>query len=271
MPNPVPTSSSASGVLVLIAGIADPRKPLPPRPDAAALTQHRAGHGVLSPFDEAALELALKLRDADPALAIHACVCTAAPADMLPRHVAGFRLASVRGLQLDLAQAVDSTRLATQLAETCRAIDPALLLIGREFGDTDDGSLPALLAEALQRPFASQTLAVQADGDAWRVRRQAGAQQEQWRLPRGALLAVTNEASNRLRHPLLKNVMAARTMRFETQMPVHHPAAPLAIVDVAPAREAPRAAACRMLDGPLEQQATQLAELLLAAREGAVR
>jgi len=76
-------------VLVLISGIADPKWPLPPQPDATALQIHASRYAVMSPFDEAALELALKLRDADPSVAITAVV---AGGEALARKTAEWRV-----------------------------------------------------------------------------------------------------------------------------------------------------------------------------------
>ena len=45
-------------VLVLLAGIADTKWPLPGDLSAASLNAHRAGHEALGPFDEAALVFA---------------------------------------------------------------------------------------------------------------------------------------------------------------------------------------------------------------------
>ncbi len=81
-----------------------------------------------------------------------------------------------------------------------------------------------------------------------------------------ALLSVTNDSHNRLRQPLLKNVMASKKMSF----------APCAVQPVEPAIEwlavhaaaAPtRAAACRLLQGTLDQQARELADVLVALGE----
>lgn len=60
-------------VLVLISGIPSGR--LPPLADATSLPAHALRYPRLSPFEEAALELTLKLRDADAAVRIRRRGC----------------------------------------------------------------------------------------------------------------------------------------------------------------------------------------------------
>lgn len=259
--------SGPRSVLVIVAGVADARKPLPAAGSRPALEAHRAAHGQLSPFDEAALELALKLRDADPAVSVSAVVFSTSPAEPLQRHVAGFRLDAVTGVLVNPFRAADGLSLASCLADLVRTLTPApqLVLCGRELGDCDDGSVPPLLAEALQRRFVAQAIGVRADAAGLQVLRQVGAVQESVTLALPAVAAVTNDAHNRLRHPLLKNVMAARKLTPG----FHEPPSAASRVDVvstgiaAPRRTEGR---CEMLHGTPEQQAAALASRLRAAR-----
>lgn len=259
-------------LLILLAGVADPKWPLPATLDTASLAAHRTAHPLLSPFDEAALELALKWRDADPATQLRALVGGTAAQPALLRHVAGYRLDLVEGLDLDAHPAWDAATLAQRLAAWVAALDPLpdLVLMGREFGDDDDGVLPALLAETLQRPFIGQALGLTRTDTGWQVLRQHGAGLERLSASGPAVIAVTNHTGNRLRHPLLKNVMAAKRLSFSTAaLPASAASTaapeawPLRLAGVAPTAVPRRDTACRMLDGTVDAQAAQLARLLL--------
>lgn len=253
-------------LLILLAGVADPKWPLPAPVDAASLAAHRAAHPLLSPFDEAALELALKWRDADPEARLHALVGTVQALPALPRHVAGYRLDSVQGLDLQAHPAWDANTLAQRLAAWIgtQAAAPDLVLLGREFGDDDDGVLPPLLAETLQRPYVGQVLGLTRTAAGWQVLRQHGGGLERLHGTGPAVIAVTNHAGNRLRHPLLKNVMAARRQACAmAELPVAPPGPSLRLNRLAPAIAPRRDAACRLLDGPVQAQAAQLARLLV--------
>lgn len=253
-------------VLVLLAGIADPKWPLPGQLADTTLDAQRASYPLLSPFDEAALELALKLRDADPGVRISALVAAASAQDPLLKHVASFRLDQLRAFDGARWPAWNAAALAAALAAELQALAPApdLLLVGREFGDLDDGSLPPTLAQAMGWPMATLVLELaQAEGRV-RLLRQQGPLQERLRLALPALLAVTNHARNRLRHPLLKNVMAAKKMAFELTALTGDGAAPkLRMTGATLVTPAARTTACRMLDGDAAAQARALATLLL--------
>lgn len=249
-------------VLVLISGVADPKWPLPPHPDAAALEAHATRHAVLSPFDEAALELALQVRDAAPGASLSALVAGPEP---LARKVAEWRLDRVQRLALAASGAWDAAAHAQALAAAAAPLarEAALVLTGREFGDWDDGSVPALLARALGLQHGPLTLGVDFDAGQLRATRQRGSAMERVRLVGPALLSVTNDARNRLRHPLMKNVMAARKAQFEALSPTEVPAT-VRRNGIAAAAPPTRATTCQMLTGSVEEQARALADLLRA-------
>lgn len=250
--------------LVLIAGVADPKWPLPACADPGALYAHAERYAVLSPFDEAALELALKLRDAEPALAIRALV---AGPESLARKVAEWRLDLVQRFAGGPVAAWDAAGFARALgaAAGTMAGEAAVVLTGREFGDFDDGAVAPLLARELQLPHLGLAVGVaRQDGSLWVTRQRAG-RVERVRLPGRSLLSVTNDAQNRLRHPLLKNVMAARKLGIASIAGPGH-AATVQLARLAPALAPPRESACRMLTGSLGEQCEALAQVLLQER-----
>lgn len=259
-------------VLVLIAGIADPKWPMPPDTTPEGLDKHRSTYPLLSPFDEAALELALKLREGDSTLKISALVSAQSRTDALLRHVASFRMEQVVGVDTRACPAWNSPALAQALSQVIGHLNPTpdLILIGREFGDLDDSSLPATLGEALQRPFVSQVLGVSAIDQGLSFLRQQGAGQEQLTRATPVLAAVTNHARNRLRHPLLKNVMASKKMEFDV-LTLTSAASPsgLQLSDTRPAPAPTRTSSCQFLTGDTASQARALAQLLTTHGEAA--
>lgn len=252
-------------ILLLWSGIADPNKPLPRELDAAALARHAAHDSVPSPFDEAALEIALKLRDRDPAIRI-AAWC--AGSEALARRLAAYPVQTPALLQTlpppwDAAarvQALTALRPGLPFA-------PDLVLLGREFGDWDDGSLPVLLARAWELPHLSLATAIEAQGDRLVVTRQSGAALELVHAGAPLLVTATNAAANKLRHPLMKNVMLAK----RAQLPVLGAAvgaAGTALAALHHAEPAPRALACELLGGSAEEQARALADRLAGLLAG---
>lgn len=251
-------------IVVLVSGVADPRQSLPKDLSDATLQSHLIRHGTLSPFDEAALELALAARDADPACRVTALV---AADETLTRKVAGWRPDAIHRLDLETVARWNADAVAHALASALRELAPlaALVLVGREFGDFDDGSIPSGLAAQLRRPYLSLSLVLRREAGGWSTLRQVAGGLERVQLAGPAVLSVTNDPGNRLRHPLMKNVMMAR----KASVPVWRAAAPvsgdaLQLQAMSPAAEPPRRAACEWIEGSAEDKARALAQELLA-------
>lgn len=246
-------------VVVLLAGVVDPKWRL------TSLAEPNLPR-KLSPFDEAALECALKLRDADAGVRLTAVLVGGTELDLLVRAAAAFRPHGV--FRFDASLPWDPRAALALLAAAARAAtpEPDLVLIGREFGDTDDGVLPAALAEAEGWRYGGLAHAVALAGDVAVLQRSRGPRAETLRLPLPALASITNERGNKLRHPLMKNVMLAKREPVAVVTPaIAAPEPTLALRQHALVPPPTRGSgACRLLDGPRE---TQVEELLRTLRE----
>lgn len=243
-------------IVVLLAGVLDPKWPV--APEGQGLPARPADRLILSPFDEAALELALKIRDARPEAVIRACVMGGEDAVKLARGVAAFNIADVSAVQI--ADMWNQSAVAPGLAGACTGAD--LVLIGREFGDSDDGLVPPLLAGLLGLPFLARAQALES-GASLQLLRETGAFEERVCLDRPLVASVTNDRRTRLRKPLMKNVMMAR--QFAVPVMDAQPA-PVAEVELVGAQELAGTrvpVSCRILTGTPAQQADELAQLLL--------
>jgi len=240
-------------IVVAVAGVLDSKWPI--ELDAEGVPRIAADRTVMSPFDESALEIALRLRDVDPANAVAAIV----PNEKIARMVAAFRIEDIAILDLPFGVACDPSGAAEVLAGAIPG-DAGLVLMGREFGDCDDGAVPPLVAARFGLPFFARVQDVRT-GPA--LLREAQAEEESVILAAPMLCSVTNDRRNRLRKPLMKNVMAARAARFRAAPP----SAPMAVRferfdRVADAR---RPVACRMAEGTPAEIAAIFAEHLLAS------
>jgi electron transfer flavoprotein beta subunit len=253
-------------IVIVIAGIADPKVPIPAAIDAARLSAHVQRHAALSPFDEAALELALKLRDAVAGTVLHGVVLGP---EAIARKVAEHRLDSVRRLEMPVDLQWDTGAVAGALAGAVRSLPAAdLVLIGKEVGDCDDGVVPALLAHALDLSYHGMVMAARMVGGVLWAIRQGQGHIEKAAIEGRSLLAVVNNPQNRLRHPLMKNVMAARRAPIELWADDGQPAAAMHLDGIAANTPPPRSSECRMLKLPLPMQSAELARLLFDATRG---
>lgn len=262
-------------IAILIAGIADPKRPLE-KPATGRWTDILEAPTTpfkLSPFDEAALETALKLRDRDPGVRLTALVTDASTDTALLRAVASYRLDRVAGLRVPGAQRGNPAFLARHvpalLSQAMPDQDSAtpvdLVLAGREHGDLDDGMTAAYLAQKWDMPFVSQALHVRAQTSGTLQAERAGSNCSEFiELTSPALVSISNDKDNRLRHPLMKNVMLARQQKFEIADPPDDTADAPVITCELPAAHAKTHAPCQFLHGSAEEQANALAAYLKA-------
>lgn len=260
-------------IAVLIAGVADTKRPLecPKSGHWKDTIGEQATPFKLSPFDEAALEIALKLRDRNSETSITVVVTDGARDVALMRAIASFRIAAVHGLPPPAQHRGDPAWLARHALQAMEqdGKTPDLILIGREHGDLDDGMIPAYLAESWRLPFVGLALDVQmreGEGGYLSFRRSGVGSDESVTLLQPAFASVSNDKSNRLRHPLMKNVMLAKQQSFPLIEPQAQQATgtpPLSVIDAQPPAASARGARqCRMLQGSLEDQARELAAYL---------
>ncbi len=197
---------------VLIAGVVDPKWPLTLEGEGRPVIA--PDRLVMSPFDESALELALRLRDADPRdVSITATVAGGAKAEKLARAIIAYNVTSAGCIDIPFEAGCDVRYLARALAAIVPN-DADLVLLGREFGDCDNGVLPPLLASVLGRPFFGRAQSVEARADGVRFMRETQAYEQWVRMSGPIVVSVTNDRRSRLRKPLLKNVIMARQAKI---------------------------------------------------------
>jgi electron transfer flavoprotein beta subunit len=198
-------------IAVLIAGVVDPKWPL--ALDGEGRPVIAPERLVMSPFDESALEIALRLRDAKPeTVSIAAMVMGGAKAERLARAIAAYNIPDVSSIDIPFDAGCDVRYLARALAEAI-PVDADLVLLGREFGDCDNGVAPPLLASLLGRTFFGRAQSVEA-GAAPRFMRETQTYEQWVRMTGPMLVSVTNDRRSRLRKPLLKNVIMARQAKI---------------------------------------------------------
>lgn len=245
-------------ILVLIAGVHDPKWPVAPIGKEAPPP---SDHQIMSPFDEAALEMALRVRDADPETKIAVRVLGCAAGIKLARSAMALNISDVATIDLD--RQWDQLATARALAPLCASAD--VILIGREFGDYDDGLIPSALAGMVDLPFFSRAQTIE-PGSTLRFSREGDMRTETYTLKGPTLVSATNDRRTRLRKPLMKNVMMARNAEIGA-----HPCPTALTTELTLTNATPRTSArsqthCKMLAGEPAKQAQMLASLLWEAR-----
>jgi len=252
-------------IVVLACGVADPKWPLPPDLTLATLQAHATRYAALSPFDEAAIEIALSLRDTDPEVRITALVASDEP---LVRSIAGWRPDTIHRVDLGAVPRWDAGAVAQALAAALGSLAPQadLVLVGREFGDFDDGAVPAATAHHAGLPYLPLVLRIEQVAGGWSALAQGSGGLERVRFTGRAMLSATNDPGNRLRHPLMKNVMLAKKAVFAPwKAPAPQATGDLHCEDLDAVAPPERNTACEWLQGTPAEKAHALARALTTA------
>jgi electron transfer flavoprotein beta subunit len=185
-------------ICALLGGILDPKWPLPP---GDYLQQPDTLDGTVSRSRSATSTLAVYMPDGPGA-------------EGLLRAVAAHKPHHVGLLMIDRAVRWDVAAFARQAAAGLHRADAGTLwLTGREFGDLDDGAFGACLARAAGSSLIAMAEELRGDAQGTlRALRTRSDVTELVRVPDACVVTLTNARTNRLRHPLMKNVMLAKKL-----------------------------------------------------------
>ena len=179
---------------------------------------------ILGVFDEAALELALRLRDArtERGLMTHLAAFSIAGREADPFLATLQALGYDRVCRVDAAWSLDFAPAATaRLVAACATrLGGDVLLLGAQSGPGDSGLVPFLAAEGLGRPCLTQVTDIEpADDVALRVTWTAGRSRLRARVAPPCVLGIGNASVSMLRVPTLKDRLAARAETAEVATP----------------------------------------------------
>jgi electron transfer flavoprotein beta subunit len=162
---------------------------------------------VISPYDEFALETALRLKDAHGAAEVLAV--------SVGESTSGEQLRSALAMGADGAvllkgqTTLDGLATAHALAAEIREQKADLVLLGMKAADSDQQQVGPMLAELLDRPCVTIAASVELDGSAVVCRREIEDGVEIVEAPLPAVVTIT-KGEYEPRYPSLKGIMAAK-------------------------------------------------------------
>jgi electron transfer flavoprotein beta subunit len=225
---------------------------------------------LASPFDEQAVEAALRLRVSLGEARITALTLGGEPARAVLKHALAMGADDGVLLSDPQLEAGDGHTTATVLAAAIRKLGaPDLVLTGRQAADWDAGVVGCGIAELLDRPVVTFAAEIRVEGANVVVRRVVEDGTDVVEAPLPAVVTVSNELGT-ARTPNLRE-----TMRAARKPVVAWSAAELGLdpAALAPRRvrerlfEPPKGGRCELIAGDTpEAQAAALAARLVAAR-----
>jgi electron transfer flavoprotein beta subunit len=220
---------------------------------------------VLSPFDEYALEEALRIREARGGEVI---VISAGKEGAQATLRQGLAMGADRAIHVhdDRMDRADGLARARVLGAVARAESPDLILLGKYGVGTDEGQTGPMLGEVLDLPHTSGVTSLTLGEGTFEARREIEGAVE---VVEGRLPAVLSceKGLNEPRYPSLKGIMAAKKKPLDVKRPADLGLDP---DDLAPGRRVawealalpPARTAGRVLEGDAGEAARELARLL---------
>ena len=217
---------------------------------------------IVSPYDEFAIEEALRIKDAKGGEVI---LVSLGPERATSALRNGLAMGADRALHLKdpLFDSLDTLGTAHALAAAIRTLAPFdLILLGQQGVGGDNSQVPGLLAEMLDLPQVTVAVKVEILEGSARVEREVEGGHETWETSLPAVISA-QKGLNEPRYASLKGIMAAKKKTIEAVgaqalgLTAQAPKARVATLELPPGRPA-----VRMIEGDPEHQAKELLRLL---------
>uniref|UniRef100_Q3ATE2 Electron transfer flavoprotein subunit beta n=1 Tax=Chlorobium chlorochromatii (strain CaD3) TaxID=340177 RepID=Q3ATE2_CHLCH len=171
---------------------------------------------VMNPYDEYALEEALRCRERFPNCTVTAVTVAALPPQELLRKA--LALGVDRAVFVESEELRDSYSIASRVSEAIRMLFseqlPELCFFGKQSTDYQSGAVPAMVAHLLGLPFVSAITSLTPTAEQVEVTRDIEGGSESFMVAYPALFS-TEKGLNELRHTTVKMVMEGRKKKVE--------------------------------------------------------
>ncbi len=224
-------------VLVTVKRVPDGNVPVRLKPDASGI--ELAGMPMcINPFDEAALEKAIQLKEAGLASEIIAVSIGNTGCQETLRHA--LALGADRAIRIDDDSEPEPLGIARLLRTVVERESPALVMLGKQASDSGCGQVGPMLAALLGWPQGDSVSAMRIENDLALVSREIEGGQEQLALPLPAVISADLRLATP-RYLKLPQLLQAKKKPIETLIPADpNPAGIRSIETLRVAPPAPR-------------------------------
>jgi len=249
-------------IAVCIKQVPDTEARIRIAPDGKSIVESDV-NWIVSPYDEFAIEEALRIKEAKGGEVI---LVPVGP-DRVPAALrSGLAMGAGSALHLKdpLFDQTDTLGTAWVLATALRPMAPDLILMGQQGVGGDNAQVPGLVAEILDLPQVTTVVKVEIQDGKATVEREIEGAHETWDVTLPAVLSA-QKGLNEPRYASLKGIMAAKKKLIETKG-----AADLGLTaeQLAPKTKVvalelpPTRSAVRMIEGDPDTQVKELLRLL---------
>ncbi|MBC8144980.1 MAG: electron transfer flavoprotein subunit beta/FixA family protein [bacterium] len=166
---------------------------------------------ILNPYDEFAVEEALRRREKNGGAVTLVCVGGDSAKETLRL---GLAMGADKAVLIKDEARADSFTVARELATVLRELAPDLILLGRQSIDYDSAQMGPTLGELLELPCISFVTSLEIDGTTVRAERdiEGGKEVVETTLP---CIITTQKGLNEPRYPKLPDIMKAKSKPVE--------------------------------------------------------
>ena len=199
-------------ILVCIKRVVDYNVRIRVKPDGTGVVTDGVKMSI-NPFDEIALEEALRLREAGKAGEV--IVATIGPADCQQQLRTALAMGADRALLIESSAEIDPLTAARALHALIAREQPELVILGKQAIDDDCNQTGQMLATVWGRPQATFASRLEVDGSVARVTREVDAGLETIEVDLPAVV-TTDLRLNEPRYVKLPDIMKAKKKPLET-------------------------------------------------------
>ena len=183
--------------------------------DPASWRLDRSVTSVLNPYDEYAVEEALRIKEAHGGDVTAVCMGPESATDAVRKALAMGADKAVLVSDEALAGS-DVQGTAYALAEALKTVGADLVVFGVRSTDGETGCVPAAVAERMGLPLLSNLAKVEVDGGKLTVNRETETGYVKLECPTPAVISVI-KGINEPRFPSMKGIMSAKTKPVDTK------------------------------------------------------
>jgi electron transfer flavoprotein beta subunit len=249
-------------IVVCVKQVPDTEARIRIAPDGKGIAENDLSW-IVSPYDEYAIEEALKLKEAKGGEVV---LISVGPDRVQSALRNGLAMGADSAIHMrdPLFENLDSYGTAWALAAAIKPLGPDLVLAGQQGVGTDNSQVPGMLAEILDLPQVTMAVKIEITDGKATVQREVEGATETWETTLPAVLSA-QKGLNEPRYASLKGIMAAKKKPITV---MDAAAAGLKAEDLAPktrivSMELPAArSAVRMIEGDPDTQVKELLRVL---------
>jgi electron transfer flavoprotein beta subunit len=223
-------------ILVPIKRVVDPYAKVKPLSDGSGLDTAGLKFEI-NPFDEIAVEEAVRMREKDPSIEITVVSIGATECEEQLRKA--LAMGADRALLIETSEPYDSPSVAGELAALARELTPDLILMGKQATDDDSNQAGQMLAAKLAWPQATFASKIVNNGTSLQVTRETDTGDETVEVNLPAVV-TTDLRLNEPRYIALPGIIKARSKPLDRRSPLVSPTIKTRVIryEAPPARAA---------------------------------